>query len=59
MNKDISAAMLGDHEAEKQRIEEAQAQARLAWNTRAPILTSIEIDMLEGIEDGTVPCDNT
>lgn len=30
----------GYFEAAKQRIEEAQAQARLSWNTRAPILSA-------------------
>lgn len=47
MNKDISAAMLGDHETAKRRIEEAQAQARLTWNTRAPILSAEELKKLE------------
>lgn len=32
----------GYFEVAKQRIEEAQAQARLAWNTRAPILRESE-----------------
>ena len=40
----------GYFEAAKQRIEEAQAQARLAWNTRAPILSAEEMEMLEGIK---------
>ena len=38
----------GYFEVAKQRIEEAQAQARLAWNTRAPILSAEEMEMLEG-----------
>ena len=33
-------------EVAKRRIEEAQAQARLAWNTRAPILSAEEMGML-------------
>lgn len=33
-------------EVAKRRIEEAQAQARLAWNTRAPILSSEEMEKL-------------
>ena len=37
----------GYFEIAKQRIEEAQAQARLAWNTRAPILSAEEIERLE------------
>ena len=40
----------GYFEIAKQRIEEAQAQARLAWNTRAPILSAEEMEMLEGME---------
>ena len=40
----------GYFEAAKRRIEEAQAQARLAWNTRAPILSAEEMEMLEGIK---------
>ena len=40
----------GYFEAAKRRIEEAQAQARLAWNTRAPILSEREMEMLEGME---------
>ena len=40
----------GYFEAAKRRIEEAQAQARLAWNTRAPILSAEEMEMLEGME---------
>ena len=40
----------GYFEAAKRRIEEAQAQARLAWNTRAPILSSEEMEMLEGMK---------
>ena len=40
----------GYFEMAKQRIEEAQAQARLAWNTCAPILSSREMEMLEGME---------
>ena len=40
----------GYFEAAKRRIEEAQAQARLAWNTRAPILTPEQIKRLEGME---------
>lgn len=47
---DIKLALLGDKEAAKQRIEEAQAQAHLAWNTRAPILSAKEMEMLEGME---------
>ena len=47
---DIKLAMLGSKEAAKRRIEEAQAQARLAWNTRAPILSAEEMEMLEGME---------
>ena len=88
MNKDIRAAMLGDHEAAKRLTEAgvlipcpgcgihqisvchvcgdcfiqcdicewagpikgAEAEARLAWNTRAPILSSKEMEMLEGME---------
>lgn len=38
----------GYFEIAKRRIEEAQAQARLAWNTRAPILSSKEMEMLDG-----------
>lgn len=34
-------------EVAKRRIEEAQAQARLAWNTRAPILSESELKKLE------------
>ncbi len=41
----------GYFEAAKRRIEEAQAQARLAWNTRAPILSSEEMEMLHGKEN--------
>ena len=37
----------GYFEVAKRRIEEAQAQARLAWNTRAPILSEIELKKLE------------
>ena len=40
----------GYFEVAKQRIEEAQAQARLAWNARAPILSKREMEMLEGME---------
>ena len=29
---------------------DADIEARLAWNTRAPILSSIEMEMLEGLE---------
>ena len=47
---DIKRAMLEDQEAAKQRIEEAQAQAHLAWNTRAPILSAEEMEMLEGMK---------
>lgn len=47
---DIKLALLGDKEAAKQRIEEAQAQAHLAWNTRAPILSAEEIQKLEELE---------
>lgn len=36
----------GYFEVAKRRIEEAQAQARLAWNTRAPILSEREMEML-------------
>ena len=38
----------GYFEVAKRRIREAQAQAHLAWNTRAPILSDAE--MLEGME---------
>ena len=38
-------------EVAKRRIEEAQAQARLAWNTRAPILSAEEMEMLHGKEN--------
>ena len=41
----------GYFEVAKQRIEEAQAQARLAWNTRAPILSAEEMEMLHGKEN--------
>ena len=41
----------GYFETAKRRIEEAQAQARLAWNTRAPILSSEEMEMLHGKEN--------
>ena len=41
------ASPLGDKDAAKRRIEEAQAQARLAWNTRAPILSAEEMEMLD------------
>src|SRR5699024_3090148 len=34
----------------KKRIEEAQAQACLAWNTRAQILSAEEVEMLEGMK---------
>ena len=37
----------GYFEIAKQRIEEAQAQARLAWNTRAPILSESEMEKLK------------
>lgn len=37
----------GYFEVAKQRIEEAQAQARLAWNTRAPILSEEEMEILD------------
>ena len=37
----------GYFEIAKQRIEEAQAQARLAWNTRAPILSAEEMEVLD------------
>ena len=40
----------GYFEVAKRRIEGAQAQARLAWNTRAPILSKREMEMLEGME---------
>ena len=40
----------GYFEMAKRRIEEAQAQARFAWNTRAPILSAEEMEMLEGME---------
>ena len=39
----------GYFEVAKQRIEEAQAQARLAWNTRAPIMSESELKKLEEI----------
>ena len=38
----------GYFEVAKRRIREAQAQARLAWNTRAPILSEAEMKILEG-----------
>lgn len=41
----------GYFEAAKQRIEEAQAQARLAWNTRAPILSAEEMEKIYGKEN--------
>ena len=47
MDRDVRLALLGDHEAAKQRIEEAQAQAHLAWNTRAPILSESEMEILD------------
>ena len=86
MNKDIRAAMLGDHKAAKRLTEagvlipcalcngsgvldsdhiasifwilctgcgmqteafETEDKARLAWNTRAPILSAEEIERLE------------
>ena len=90
MNKDIRAAMLGDHEAAKRLTETGvripcpgcggsrtelinseyidgqyclcdacgwigptgkdEYEARLAWNTRAPILSAEEMEMLEGME---------
>ena len=89
MNKDIRAAMLGDHEAAKRLTEaggllpcpmcgkvgvlhsidgcqtiyaacpscglmtrayKGHKKARLAWNTRAPILSSREMEMLEGMK---------
>ena len=28
--------------------------ARLAWNTRAPIMSAEEMEMLEGMDDGTL-----
>ena len=37
----------GYFETAKRRIEEAQAQASLAWNTRAPILTPEELEGME------------
>ena len=37
----------GYFEVAKRRIEEAQAQARLAWNTRAPILSAEKLQRLE------------
>ena len=37
---EIRRALLGDKEA----------AARLAWNTRAPILSAEEVEMLEGME---------
>ena len=37
----------GYFEVAKRRIEEAQAQARLAWNTRAPILSESEMEVLD------------
>lgn len=37
----------GYFEVAKRRIKEAQAQARLAWNTRAPILSESELKKLE------------
>ena len=37
----------GYFEVAKRRIEEAQAQARLDWNTRAPILSESELKKLE------------
>ena len=43
---DIKRALLGDHEAAK-RV--TGTRARLAWNTRAPILSAEEMEMLEGI----------
>ena len=36
----------GYFEVAKRRIEEAQAQTRLAWNTRAPILSAEEMEEL-------------
>ena len=36
----------------------SEYQARLAWNTRAPILSAEEMEMLEGANNGIVPCDN-
>ena len=88
MNKDIRAAMLGDHEAAKRLtdagvmipcpgcgkqnikmryvcgdhflecvecgwtgpMKNSEFEARLAWNTRAPILSAEEIEMMEGAE---------
>ena len=40
----------GYFEMAKRRIREAQAQARLAWNTRAPILSESELKKLEELE---------
>ena len=88
MNKDIRAAMLGDHEAAKRLtdagvlvpcpgcggndlkehyvcgdhfvackacgwtgpMKNSPTESRLAWNTRAPILSAEEMEMLEGLE---------
>ena len=37
----------GYFEVARRRIREAQAQARLAWNTRAPILSAEEMEILD------------
>lgn len=37
----------GYFEVAQKRIEDAQAQARLAWNARAPILSAEELEMLD------------
>ena len=57
---DLKKALLGDHEASKRLSDagvlvpsmENRRAARLAWNTRAPILSAEEMEMLEGMEHG-------
>lgn len=35
---------------QQERIYQVMYEARLAWNTRAPILSAEELEMLEGME---------
>ena len=50
-NAQRAAMMELDNEWEHE-TEATADEARLAWNTRAPILSSEEMEMLEGMEHG-------
>lgn len=46
---DIQRAMLGDHEAAARLAEQGGVDTVDTWNTRAPILSAEEMEMLEGM----------